>query len=71
MGKRAALLLTGALMEVDRLEGPEWGHQGSTGDSSWEPLESACTGLLEQSRQTPGMMGVRMMRLDLRNNYQW
>ena len=44
---------------MDGLEGQVWGHQGSTGDSSWEPLESACTGLLEQSRQTPGMMGLR------------
>ena len=59
MGKRAALLLTGALVEVDRLEGQEWGHQGSTGESNWEPLESACSGLLEHSLQTPGIIGVR------------
>ena len=63
MGKRAALLLTGALVVMDRLEGKEWGHQGRTGDSRWDPLESACTGLLEHSRQTPGMMGVLNTRL--------
>ena len=34
MGKRAALLLTGALVEMVRLEGQEWGHQGSTGESN-------------------------------------
>ena len=71
MGKRAALLLTGALVEVDRLEGQEWGHQGSTGDSSWEPLIKIRNQSLILFLQLNPLLDQRNQELNTRTSSRW